>query len=179
VEHVWYFAYGSNMQRATFCGRRGIEFRRAARARAPGWRLVFDKPPLLPTGEGFANIVPEAGSEVLGVVYEVSTTALETIDLSEGVLIGNYERRRVPIVPLDDHHAALEAFTLTSDRRDADLLPSTRYMALLIEGAVEHGLPPAYVDYLRAVPARPPSRAALAMQPLLDNALAAMKLRRG
>src|SRR6266571_8462260 len=41
---VWYFAYGSNMQRATLCGRRGIEPLRALAARAAGWRLALDKP---------------------------------------------------------------------------------------------------------------------------------------
>jgi len=49
---IWYFAYGSNMQAATFRGRRGIEPLRALAARLPGWRLVLDKPPLVPVGEG-------------------------------------------------------------------------------------------------------------------------------
>jgi hypothetical protein len=84
VGHAWYFAYGSNMQTATFCGRRGIEFERAVAARAPGWRLVFDKPSLLPIGEGFANIVPDPHGEVVGVAYLVSLDSLDTIDLTEG-----------------------------------------------------------------------------------------------
>jgi hypothetical protein len=56
---VWYFAYGSNMETATLRGRRGIEPLCALGARAAGWRLVFDKPPLVPVGEAFANIVPD------------------------------------------------------------------------------------------------------------------------
>src|SRR5262249_30111083 len=66
---VWYFAYGSNMQPATFTGRRGITAARAVAARLAGWRLVFDKPPLLPVGHGMANVVEEAGAEVFGVAY--------------------------------------------------------------------------------------------------------------
>src|SRR5262249_31220268 len=58
-DRMWYFAYGSNMQSDTLHGRRGIAFRRAVAVRAPGWRVVFDKPPLLPIGEAFANIVPD------------------------------------------------------------------------------------------------------------------------
>lgn len=172
---AWYFAYGSNMQRATFCGRRGIDFDRAVAARLTGWRLVFDKPSLLPVDEGYANIVPDPASAVLGVTYEVSSEALEAIDLSEGVLIGNYDRCVVPIGALDGGALPSEAFTLTSERRKPNLLPSTRYMALLIEGAIEHGLPAAYVDFLRAVPARAQSRAAQALQPFLDSALEAMR----
>src|SRR5258706_8773585 len=117
VDHAWYFAYGSNMQRATLCGRRGITFRRAIAARVPGWRLVFDKPPLLPIGEAYANIIPADGGEVLGVAYELPAAALQTIDLTEGVLIGNYERCALPVMALLDHGAPFDAFTLTSDRR--------------------------------------------------------------
>lgn len=178
VDHAWYFAYGSNMQTATFRGRRGIAFARALPARAPGWRLVLDKPPLLPIGESYANIVPDTGSEVFGVAYEVSVDALQTIDLTEGVLIGNYQRRPIPVVRLAGDSGPLEAFTLTSDRHDAGLYPSTRYMALLIEGAIEHGLPDQYVDFLRGIPSHAPSRVSEALRPLFDDAMALMKLRR-
>ena len=67
---VWYFAYGSNMESATLRGRRGIEYNRAEAARAPGWRLVLDKPPLVSIGGAFANIVPDLAGEVLGVAFD-------------------------------------------------------------------------------------------------------------
>jgi len=178
VERVWYFAYGSNMQTATFCGRRGIEFARAMPARAAGWRLAVDKPPLLPIGESFATIVPDAKANVLGVLYDVSMRALRAIDFSEGVLIGNYERRVISVAPLADDGASLEAFTLVSERRDPSLSPSTRYMALLIDGALEHGLPAEYVEFLRAIPARAESGLATALRPLLDGAMELTKPRK-
>ena len=176
--NAWYFAYGSNMQTATFCGRRGIGFARAIAARAPGWQLVLDKPPLLPIGESFANIVPDGQGEVLGVAYHVPIAALDTIDLTEGVLIGNYTRRALSILPLDGGATPLEAFTLVSERRDPSLLPSTRYMALLIDGALEHGLPAHYVDFLRGIGACAESRTAAALRPLLDGAMALLKATR-
>jgi len=80
---VWYFAYGSNMHTATFSGRRGIRPARALAARATGWRLVLDKPPLVPVGEAFANIVPDAAAEVLGVLYEIGPADLEHVALTE------------------------------------------------------------------------------------------------
>jgi len=109
VSGIWYFAYGSNMETATLGGRRRIRFARALPARAAGWRLVLDKPPLVPIGEAFANVVPDAAAHVLGVLYE-------------------------------------------PQRHDSTLMPSHRYMACLIAGAVEHGLPPEYVAWLRTVP---------------------------
>jgi hypothetical protein len=173
MTRAWYFAYGSNMQTATLRGRRGIEYHRALPARLPGWRLVLDKPPMLPVGHGYANVVPDPDSEVLGVLYEVDVDALGIIDLTEGVPIGNYARVTVPARVLTDAASApLDAHTLTSSRRDATLQPSTRYMSLLIEGALEHGLPERYVEFLRGVASVEESAAAKALRPLLDKAMA-------
>jgi len=168
---VWYFAYGSNMQSATLRGRRGIRFLRAVPARAAGWRLVFDKPPLVPIGEAFANIVPDAAAHVLGVAYEVSEEDLQRIELTEGVLLGSYDRIAVPVEPLSQPAAPLTAFSLTSDHRDPSVQPSTRYMELVISGATEHGLPAEYIDSLRAVRANPPTSEALLFRALMDEFL--------
>jgi cation transport regulator ChaC len=169
---LWYFAYGSNMQSATLRGRRGIDFQRALPARAAGWRLVFDKPPLVPIGQSFANIIAEAGAEVLGVVFEVSEANLRQIDLTEGVLVGNYQRVEVAVTPLTaPSSATLTAFTLTSDHRDPALQPSHRYMELLIAGAREHGLPAEYIAFLRSIPALPETAEAIEFRAHLDDAL--------
>ena len=168
---VWYFAYGSNMQTATFSGRRRICFSRALPARLAGWRLVLDKPPLVPVGEAFANIVRDAAGDVLGVLYELSPAELDHVGLTEGVMVGNYDWIDVSAVPLSSAGLAVTARTLVSQRHDPSLAPSDRYMACLIAGAVEHGLPAAYVAWLRAVPARPQTPEALAFQALVDEAL--------
>ena len=87
MARVWYFAYGSNMQAATLRGRRGITWASAVPARLAGWRFVCDKPPLLPTmGEAFANLVPEEGAEVYGVLFELEADDLAHVELTEGVL---------------------------------------------------------------------------------------------
>ena len=171
MSRVWYFAYGSNMEGATFRGRRGIAPSRALAARADGWRLVLDKPPLVPIGESFANIVPDAGAAVLGVLYEIGPADLEHLDLTEGVLVDNYRRIAIPVAPLATPSDACTAHTLVSDRRDPTLKPSDRYMACLIAGAEEHSLPADYVTTLRTVATRPPSAAARAFQPLVDAVL--------
>lgn len=168
---VWYFAYGSNMQSATFRGRRRIDWQRALPARAPGWRLVIDKPPLIPIGEAFANIVPDPESAVLGVLYEISPQDLAHVELTEGVLIGNYLRIDVPVVSLGSPPLEVVAATLRSDARDATLCPSHRYMACLIAGAEEHGLPAEWIAFLRGMRSIPESAEAASFRPLLDEAL--------
>lgn len=171
ADAVWYFAYGSNMQPATFSGRRGIVPARAVPARLAGWELVFDKPPLLPIGQGFANVIEAPGSHVLGVAYAITAEDLAHVDLTEGVLIDNYRRVAVRVAPLADPGVELEAFTLASPRRDPALRPSRRYMALLVEGAETHGLPADWVAWLRRCPACDETPEAVAARALLDRAL--------
>lgn len=171
VSHLWYFAYGSNMQTATLRGRRRVAFARALPARVPGWRLVLDKPPLISVGHGFANIVADPAAEVLGVLYALTPEDLDHVELTEGVRIGNYAAVDVLAAPLTGDPAPLPARSLSSSRRDPRLRPSTRYMQLLIEGALEHGLPADYVAALRAIPAEPEGAAAAAARGLIDAAM--------
>lgn len=166
---VWYFAYGSNMQSATLRGRRGIDYRRAVPARASGWRLVFDKPPLLPSGSAVANIVPEPGASALGVAFAISDQDHAHVELTEGVGFDNYRRVELAVEPLtacpDPPGTAL---SLCSHRRDATFLPSTRYMAMVIEGAVEQGLPLDHVEWLRSLATCEESAEMTALRPALD-----------
>ena len=167
---VWYFAYGSNMQSATLRGRRGIDYRRAVPVRAHGWRLVFDKPPLLPTGNSVANIVPDEAALVLGVAFEITDEDLAHVEHTEGVAFGNYKRVELAVEPLAEVEGApASAFSLSSELRDSEALPSIRYMSLLIEGAIEQGLPGAHVEWLRAVQACEESADMAALRPMLDT----------
>ena len=167
---VWYFAYGSNMNSGTFRGRRGIEYARAVPTRAPGWRLVFDKSSMFPLGETFASIVPDPAAETLGVAFEVDQSELVQIDWSEAVPLGSYQRIEIEVAvltPMEDGPSS--AFTLTSEKRAARPSPSDRYMQLVIDGAIEHGLPAEWVEMLRAIPAYPETRAARLMRGQIDR----------
>lgn len=169
---VWYFAYGSNLQSATLRGRRGIEVVRSAAVRAPGWRLVFDKPGLLGRA-AFANIVPEEGAEVLGVAFEIAVDDHAHVELTEGVAIGNYRRVELAVEPLDASvpWAPATVLSLSSEKRDPSLLPTTRYLGLVIEGALEHDLPDPWVRSLRAVPVREETEEERAFRAVVDEAI--------
>ncbi len=169
---VWYFAYGSNMQDDTLCRRRGIAYCRAVAVRVPGWRVVFDKPLLLPVPYAVANLVPDPEATALGVAFEINEDDLAHIELTEGVLLGHYHRVEVRLTALDASAGVpIEAYSLSSGRRDAALRPSTRYMALVIAGAEQHGLPAAYVDFLRTIPADEETPDVAGLRPLVDEAL--------
>jgi hypothetical protein len=166
---IFYFAYGSNMQRATFSGRRDVRPLSAAPARVPGWRLVVDKPPLVPMRQSFANVVPEAGAVVYGVLYELTEEDYAHVELTEAVPFGNYGRVDVEAHPLAAGAGPRSAYTLSSERRDPDLLPSARYLALIVEGALEHGLPTEWIAHLRALPAVEESAEDLEVRRQLDR----------
>jgi len=160
------------MQTATFRGRRGIQFHRAIPGSAQGWQLVLDKPPLVPIGESFANVVPDPDATTVGVLYEIDESDLEGIGITEGVFVDNYRWVEIEVRPLNDPTATpVNAMTLTSNARDDSFRPSHRYMQLLIQGALEHGLPEDYISFLRSVPSRPESPEAAEWRPLVEEAL--------
>jgi gamma-glutamylcyclotransferase len=164
----WYFAYGSNMQSATLRGRRGVEYRRACAGRVVDWRVVFDKPPLIGNHGAFGNLIEEAGAVAFGVAFEVDDDDLAHIELTEGVLIGNYERIVVAVQTIATMPELITAHSLSSPRR-CDNVPTRRYMDLVIDGAIEHGLPEAHVASLRAVATCEESESSLQWRSVVDG----------
>ena len=133
----WYFAYGSNMQDATFIGRRKIEPLGARAARLPAYRLCFDIP-VGPGARGVANLSVAADADVWGVLYLLTPSQHEHLDRTEGVPLGLYRRIDVEVETCGER---IMAQTLISENRDPSRRPSHRYRGILIEGAREHGLP--------------------------------------
>ncbi len=144
---VWYFAYGSNMQRAIFCERRGMRPRAARAARLFDYRLCFNLP-IGPGERGVGNVEPEAGACTWGVVYLLTPDELARLDLTEGVSRRVYQRIVVDVVTADGERVAAHVYRSTRTREGRK--PSARYLGLLLDGAREHGLPVEYVRLLEA-----------------------------
>ena len=98
---------------------------------------------------GVANIVSDPTCEVWGVVYQISRAQIRRVDRSEGVHRGLY--RRIPVVITDDANE-IAAFSYASTRGRQDRLPSARYLGLIVNGAIYHGLPQEWINKLRAWP---------------------------
>jgi len=144
---TWYFGYGSNMNRGIFESRRGMRPIQARRALLENYRLRFNL--AIGIGErGVANLESRAGAGTWGVLYLITVEQSQHLDLTEGVPRGAY--RRIPVTANVDSGEQIAAFTYLSDRISLERKPSSRYVGLLIEGAVQHGLPPSYVRYLRS-----------------------------
>jgi cation transport regulator ChaC len=145
---LWYFAYGSNMSPAIFIERRGMRPSAAGWGWLHGYRLCFDLP-VGPGERGVANVVCEDTARTCGVLYRITAEEAERLDRTEGVPGGFY--RRVDVTVLAPSDAPIGAFTYQSAHRSPGRKPSPRYMGLLLDGARAHGLPDAYVAFLRSV----------------------------
>ena len=147
-----YFAYGSNMsgrQMAERCP--GHEL--IGKAVLPDHALCF--PRSSPVRNcGVAGIMAEPGAQVWGVVYRLNARDLAALDTREGYdpakpfHVNRYNRMTIRILR---DGAALECVTYLAREEPGRHVPNAAYMAAIIEGAVESGLPEDYVAALQAV----------------------------
>ena len=146
-DHVWYFAYGSNMSPGTFLERRQMRPLEAVIGHVDGYRLCFDIP-IGPGERGVANLQVDDGMRTHGVAYLLTHGDAERLDRTEGVPQGFYYRESVAVRLRDARVVA--GFTYRSRISDATRKPSARYLGLLLDGARSHGLHADYVAYLEA-----------------------------
>jgi gamma-glutamylcyclotransferase (GGCT)/AIG2-like uncharacterized protein YtfP len=147
--HVWYFAYGSNLDANTFRGRRRMQPRRWEVGAISGFRLRFNLDGY-PRGKAApANITPHSQGEVWGVLYEITRRELVRLDSSEGVPGGNYRHVWVDARTVSGGVISVVTYSAIGNPHDGN--PSLRYITLLRNGAREHGLPDCWIERLDAV----------------------------
>jgi len=142
---LWYFAYGSNMNRAIFLDRRAMHPLATRRAWLDGYRLCFNIP-IGPGERGVANLEPDVAARTWGVLYLLSTDEFDHLDRTELVHLGVYQRLAVEVAV--DGEDRVPAFTYRSTKTVEGRKPSPRYRGLLLAGAREHALAAEYVEYL-------------------------------
>lgn len=145
VSDQWYFAYGSNLATDQKENRTG-RIREAKRARLDGHRIAFNKRGS--DGTGKANIVPDSGRTVWGVVYRVSPAALDQMDIHEGVAGGHYRRSAVRVRCESGNEADAVTYVAGHAFLDDSLTPAPDYVQTILRGARGHHLPE---DYIRDI----------------------------
>jgi phage replication-related protein YjqB (UPF0714/DUF867 family) len=131
-----YFAYGSNL-----CVRQMAL--RCPDAADPRPAVLSDHDWLI-NQRGVATVEPFVGSQVHGVLWQVSDADLATLDSAEGVPV-RYRRDRLT-VHTDD---GLSPAWVYIDHRVTPGAPRPGYLPHIIDGAVDHGLPQRWIDFLR------------------------------
>ena len=133
--HV-YFAYGSNL-----CVRQMAL--RCPDAADPRPAVLADHDWLI-NQRGVATVEPLAGNQVHGVLWQLSGDDLATLDSAEGVPV-RYRRERLHV---HTHEGPSPAWVYV-DHRVTPGPPRPGYLPRIIDGAVHHGLPQRWIDFLR------------------------------
>jgi phage replication-related protein YjqB (UPF0714/DUF867 family) len=131
-----YFAYGSNL-----CVRQMAL--RCPDAADPRPAVLSDHDWLI-NQRGVATVEPFAGNEVHGVLWQVTSDDLATLDSAEGVPV-RYRRDRLT-VHTDDGPSPAWVYI---DHRVTPGPPRPGYLPRIIDGAMHHGLPQRWIDFLR------------------------------
>ncbi|MBV8779901.1 MAG: gamma-glutamylcyclotransferase [Phycisphaerae bacterium] len=146
-----YFAYGSDVHTHAvldFCKHAGRPVPRRFDVRPAvlaNYRIGFWQYDAF-FGGGVADIAPQAGKSVSGLLMDVSNLGLETL----GVMSGYRQRVQLNIHCLNGGEA-VRAFTYTSARTDEPHMPpSANYLQRMIDAAVAAGLSSMWVMHLRS-----------------------------
>jgi phage replication-related protein YjqB (UPF0714/DUF867 family)/gamma-glutamylcyclotransferase (GGCT)/AIG2-like uncharacterized protein YtfP len=131
-----YFAYGSNL-----CTRQMAQ--RCPEAVNPRRATLADHDWLI-NERGVATVEPFHGSHVHGVVWHLSDSDLAALDSAEGVP-ARYRRDRLT-VHTDEGHS--EAWVYI-DHRVEPGPPRPGYLERIVDGALQHGLPQRWIEFLR------------------------------
>jgi gamma-glutamylcyclotransferase len=143
--HAWYFAYGSNMSRAQMKSRAGtlVEERPA---RLENYQVVFNKKAR--GGTATANLRPAAGKTVHGVLYRIPESAFKGLDRYEGVP-EHYRRMEVNVTDSSGKSVLAQVY-LATKVDNKGLRPAPHYLRMILDGALEHGLPEGYIAEIQA-----------------------------
>jgi hypothetical protein len=148
-DHVWYFAYGANMNDVAFRERRGMRPLESRAGRLRGYRLRFNLEGR-PVGKAApANISDDANGEVWGVLHKLTRRDLLRLDVTERVPSWVYRHLRADAEDKDGRPVRI--VTYIAKGKDKDGSPSLRYLTLLRDGARAHGLPEHWIAFLDSI----------------------------
>lgn len=111
-----------------------------------GRRLTFDKVSQDGSGKCDAEATGNNSYRVYGVIFEIASTEKATLDQAEGLGSG-YKGERIEVVTAA---GKLQVNTYIATKKEPVLRPYRWYKAITVAGAMEHGLPRDYVEWLRA-----------------------------
>lgn len=153
---IKYFGYGSNMD-MTALAAKGVRPSASFPARLYGWRLDFSVAHFFRHEGGVGNIVPCDDPEacVQGMLHVCDNAGLAALDKLEGYGVG-YDRIEVTLDTPEGPQTGF-AYVGLPAYVEPGLLPTRRYLNILVRGAQAAGIDPAYVETLRNHPIHAPA----------------------
>ena len=133
---VLHFAYGSNMSRKLMHARCPLALALGV-AQLANWRFVI-------TRDGYASVVQEPGAVVHGVLWQLSARDLAAVNAYEGLNVGLYRRRILPVRFNGQRRSALTYLGRGSESGR----PRPAYLDVVLEAARDWHLPDDYIHAL-------------------------------
>lgn len=138
------FAYGSNMAMRRL-RERTASARPVGIGRLADHRLMWHKSGQDGSAKCDIHATPGSDDQVWGVLFEIALSEKPRLDVAEGLGRG-YRQKTVDVLTAD---GVVQALAYYATDIDTGLLPYDWYLAFVLAGALEHGLPAAYVQELR------------------------------
>ncbi len=138
-----YFAYGSNMLHNRISSRvPSAKF--IGIAKLINKQLVCNKKSN--DGSGKANLIDKEGNVTWGVLFDIEEKEIRQLDKFEK------DYKRISIKVYKEDETVVLAQTYLSDKLTDDPRPYENYKSFIVEGACEHRLPEAYINFLKQLP---------------------------
>jgi gamma-glutamylcyclotransferase (GGCT)/AIG2-like uncharacterized protein YtfP len=142
-----YFSYGSFLDSRTL-KRHCPNAKFVSRAVLPNFEVQFNFHSKT-YGGGVTGVEPAPGKLARGVVYNVPLGEMEHLDTIEAVPEGLYYRQKVMVVNEEADFLEVDTYRTTDPK--GPFKPTVKYLQLMITGAMEHGLDPEYIRFLRNI----------------------------
>jgi gamma-glutamylcyclotransferase len=142
----WYFAYGSNLDPDQIA-KRTHHAGEIKLCWVDGYKIKFNKRSM--DGTGKANITPQAGGKVWGVLYQCDAQFLSEMDKHEGVQRGHYIRMDLCVQCTGERDVKATTYVAGQSFIADSLLPSNVYLDTILRGAKHHGLPEHYISEIQ------------------------------
>jgi gamma-glutamylcyclotransferase (GGCT)/AIG2-like uncharacterized protein YtfP len=142
------FAYGSNLS-SRYMRDQCPTATAVMRAELPNYRIEFRRYSTGMKG-GVSTIMEAPGDLVKGVLYRVRRAELAALDDLENLGEGLYRRQTFLVLGADGAWHKADLYRVTRPAGPFAVAPA--YLALMLEGAREHGLGDDYVSRLAALP---------------------------
>ncbi len=140
-----YFAYGSNMSVSQMKNRGCANYKLIGPAKLNNHKFVYSGSSPNWEMKGTANIIEDNGSEVWGVLFDVTDHCLSRLDTYEHVPVRR-NRKKVSVSDLESQKHDAIVYTLNTDLEFNN--PSEEYHSQILSSAEEVGLPRDYIETL-------------------------------
>jgi len=144
-EQVLHFGYGSNMSEA-YMKQYTPSLKYVMNAQLPNFEIQFRKYSDNMQG-GISSIIPKPGGMIYGVLYYIPKQEMDELDILEDVPLGIYSRETFQVLGEDGQWYAADLYRVTEPK--GPYTPAKQYLDLMIAGATEHDINPAWLAKLK------------------------------